>query len=276
MNDGKNPYAGLYIYHVEGSPDETRFEPDPAFLGRWVEGEYAFLFFSRPSRDSVAAEAQRSGKFRPIDHYEMTYEQWQGGEEIQPIRSGTLIITPFWLEVEQNEGDRIIRIDPGVVFGAGAHPTTRDCLSALNRLYVGPQKPRTVLDIGTGTGILALAAAALGAEKVLAVDLNPLCVSTTRKNISRNGLQSVVRAVIEDALETVMNEADLMIANIHMEVVERLIAADGFSGKHRVILSGLMRSQANKVEYLLSKKGARIVQKWSSSGTWTTFLIENE
>ncbi len=271
----RNPYQRLFVYQLDGDPDPSPWLDDPSFLGCWKEDGYGFLFFSRDAHAEVRRGLVAQSGANLVDRYEMSYEEWQGGLELAPIRIGRLVIAPFWMEIPQDtEPDALeLRIDPGVVFGGGQHPTTRDCLFALNQV-MSSEHIQTCLDLGTGTGILALAAAALGAESALAVDNNPLCVRTALANIERNGLKDVVRAVEGDALSFLGPKVDLIISNIHMAVAEKMAQSDDFYACRWIILSGLMRSQARDIERILDRKPVKLIRKWESEGIWTTFLVK--
>ena len=166
-----------------------------------------------------------------------------------------------------------IRLDPGVVFGNCLHPTTRDCLKAL--LLAGKHRRfERVVDFGTGTGILALASAFLGAGSVLAVDLNPLCVKTAKANVARNELGGVIQVVEGPVQEFVDEPADLVAANIHHAVIKELLEKRKFGEGERLILSGLMRSAAREVRRELARLGFAILHEWGHEMTWFTILAE--
>lgn len=264
----------MYIYHLDAQPSPNPWEQDPSFLGCWIEEGYAFLFFSESVLEKIVPGLEKLNGPKLLDHYQMSYAEWQGGEEIMPLRAGKLTIVPFWQAVEEDPDSIILRIDPGVVFGTGSHPTTMDCLRALTILY-SRHRPKKIADLGAGTGILSLAAAALGAEDVIAVDLNPLCVRTTKANVERNGFQDVIRVLEGDALQCANHGFDLLIANIHMAVVERLVETPGFNESAWVILSGLMRSQAAEIENTLQQGPFKVERRWNSEGIWSTFLLRN-
>ena len=166
-----------------------------------------------------------------------------------------------------------ILLDPGVVFGTGTHSTTHDCLEALEIVF-REESPMSALDLGTGTGLLALAAARLGCTRTLAVDINFLAAKTAEKNIRLNYMHDRV-VVVQGKAETFIDHpAELIIANIHYDVMERLIRSDGFWGKKWFILSGLLRSEAKNVSYLLAQRSSRIIKHWESKGIWLTFFGE--
>jgi ribosomal protein L11 methyltransferase len=209
-----------------------------------------------------------------LEDYHFPYEQWQGGGP-EPLKVEPFLIVPPWRSIEPDNGNIRILLDPGVVFGNGLHPTTRDCLRALVWLRKRHAFQR-VLDLGTGTGILSLAAARLDAEKVLAVDLNPLCVKTARQNVELNLLEGAVEVAEGRAQDFVEEPADLMIANIHDEVLAGLIASEGIEKKPRLILSGLMRSQAGEIKSQTERQGFRLLREWDHEMTWFTLLFVNE
>lgn len=245
-----------------------------AFLGNWVEAGNSFLFFSRPSRDLVAGVSDRHPGMELVEDHYFTYEQWQGGG-LDPIRIANFLIVPPWVESEACEGVIKILLDPGVVFGNGLHPTTRDCLKAISFVAEGDQMGR-VLDLGTGTGILAMAAALLGAKRVLAVDLNPLCVKTARGNVRRNHLEGKVQVVEGSAEDIVGEPADLVLANIDYTVIKGLLERGPFCEKGRVVLSGLMRSQYRDSLLELKRHQFQILRTWDHEMTWYTVLAKKE
>lgn len=269
------PYQDLYIYLLEGMV-KKKDEPylGSSFLGNWIEKDTSFLFFSRPSADALSRLLKMQPRLEVIEGYHFTYDQWQGGD-LKPLKVDDFIIMQPWNKVEASEGEIKIILDPGVVFGNGLHPTTRDCLRAI--AFTGRQRPfNRVLDLGTGTGILALAAALLGAKRVLAVDLNPLCVKTACKNVRLNDLCEIIQ-VVEGAAENYINEpSDLVIGNIHKETIGRLVQEQGFHRKDRLIISGLMRSQHREIKEQLERHNFRILREWDYDMIWFTMLAEKE
>jgi ribosomal protein L11 methyltransferase len=131
-----------------------------------------------------------------------------------------------------------------------------------------------VLDLGTGTGILAVAAALLGAKKVVAVDLNPLCVKTAAKNVELNHQEEIVHLVEGEAEDFADDPADLVVANIHHEVIRRFLARGSFHEKTKLIISGLMRSQCREIKEQLERRGFKLLREWDHDTTWFTILSE--
>lgn len=267
------PYADLHIYQLKGRVDSHAAAAGKTFLGHWQEEDSAFLFFSAPSEVAVRAILRDQPHLRLVDCTCMPYDQWQG-TPLAAERIGRFQIIPAW-EYEGadacccDEGIPII-LDPGLVFGAGSHPTTRGCLKALE-LAANEGADPTALDLGTGTGILALAAAMLGSRRVIAVDINLLAARTAARNVRRNRLSDRILVIQGRAEECIHLPADLIVANIHGAIMLRVLDSPGFRQKHRLILSGLMRSDAKEVRRRLSLQGIRIAEEWIDDGVWHTY-----
>lgn len=267
------PYSELFIYYLQG-----RLKADPHlfhenFIGNWEEDNFSFLFFSSPARDDIAKLLRTQPQLTYIDTYHMSYDQWQS-QAFTRVRYGKLCIIPHWEASSHpppTSGDEIpILLDPGVVFGTGAHPTTRDCLEALE-LATAITPPETVLDLGTGTGLLALAAARLGCQKICAIDVNMLAALTARKNVCINRLEDNVLVAQAKAEEFIDCPADLVIANIHFDVMQKLIDSRGFLQKEKFILSGLLRGEAKAVANKLAQFPVKALKTWTQDGIWHTF-----
>jgi ribosomal protein L11 methyltransferase len=132
--------------------------------------------------------------------------------------------------------------------------------------------PEVVLDIGTGTGLLAITAAKLGSQKVLALDFNRLAARTARRNVLLNDMEGQVLAVQGAAENFIDFPSDLVVSNIHYDVMNRLIQNRGFLKGRFFILSGLLRSQALEIERMLGNYPIEIIKKWETDGVWQTYL----
>lgn len=178
-----------------------------------------------------------------------------------PLRVGrTLVIKPSWEEFSPRPGDRVIELDPGMAFGTGAHPTTQLCLALLEERVTPGDR---VLDLGTGSGILAIAAATLGAASVLALDLDPIAVAAARENADRNGVGTRV-AVVEGSTEAAGDVPfDLIVANILADVIRDLAAdlARLTRPGGLLIASGIIADRAADVAAALSAAGFAIQEE---------------
>jgi len=277
-----NPYGDLFIYYLQGCLRREGIITDSAFIGNWQEDGYSFLFFSQSSDSVVANLLDEQSHLNLLDKFQMSYDEWHG-QPVVPFRIGCLSIIPPWLArtgpgldpdrmITETDADTIeILLDPGVVFGTGTHATTRHCIEAIQTLLESTTID-TVVDIGTGTGLLAIAAVKLGCQKALAIDLNRLAVKTAATNIRINHLGEQIVAVQGSAENFVDLPSDLMISNIHYDVMKRLLHGHCYLPAKYIILSGLLRSQATLVENLLQQASIRILKKWDSRGIWHSYL----
>lgn len=269
----KKPYEHIYVYNIQGEvSEELERGLGESYIGNWEEDDSSFLFFSENSEEIISELLKKDAGIILLDDYHFSYEEWRGGE-VGIMRIGPVVITPPWRERDEKTGETGILLDPGVVFGTGLHPTTRDCLKAL--LHVRGISPfQRVLDIGTGTGILAISAAALGAREVLALDLNPLAVKTAWKNVKLNGFHGIIDVVHGKAENFIHHAADLITANIHYDVVKNLFEQEKFLKNDWFIVSGLMRTQASEFREVIKNRGLEIIREWDHEMTWYTFLLK--
>jgi len=272
------PLKYLYIYYLKGrvAPDTDLHQPD--FIGNWEEDGFSFLFYTRPCSERIDAILNDQPQLTLLDAYQMPYAEWLG-EKPTTIFAGRLIIAPPWekdLEANSSTGDHLrLVLNPGVVFGTGTHVTTRDCLKAIESIYANASHPLRTLDLGTGTGVLALAAAALGSCRTLAVDFNFLAARTAAENVRLNRMENRILSVQGKAEQLINCPADLLIANIHYDVMHQIIQTTGFRQKKWFVLSGLLRSQAVIVADILTESGADILNQWEGDGIWHTLMGNN-
>ena len=147
-------------------------------------------------------------------------ESWKAA--FRPFRLGEhIVIKPSWERCETLPGDHVIEIDTGMAFGTGTHETTGLCVQLVEK-YVKPGD--RVIDIGTGTGILAIAAAHMGAKPVLATDLDAVAVRVAAENVKINGFEGVIDVRCGDLLDVVQESGDVVIANIISDVIIALAA----------------------------------------------------
>jgi len=167
-------------------------------------------------------------EYAPPDVSSITEEDWSSNwkEHFKPLRVGSrLVIKPTWESFPVTTDDIILELDPGMAFGTGAHPTTVLCLSMLEKYLTSAMnngaKTLSVLDVGTGSGILSIAAVKLGVERVTAIDIDPEAVRVAEENCLLNKVDSAV-SVSDEPLQVVQGRYDIVLANILAEELVRM------------------------------------------------------
>ena len=190
--------------------------------------------------------------FRPVAEADWA-EVWK--ERLNVLHIGRhIVIRPSWRDYVPAPGDIVIQLDPGMAFGTGLHPTTQMCLVALEKLV---RQEAKVLDLGTGSGILAIAAAKLGAGRVLAVDNDPVAVKTAQGNVVTNGVQGIVNLVC-GSLAEVSGSYDLVVVNILARVIVEMVQ-EGLAARvcpgGVLIAAGILADQEPEVVAALEQEG---------------------
>jgi ribosomal protein L11 methyltransferase len=186
-----------------------------------------------------------------------------------------LVIAPPW-QVPSADGRLVLVIEPGRAFGTGQHGSTAGCLELLEALVERVGEPSRVIDLGTGSGILAIAAARLGACEVLAVDMDPDAVASAAANVTRNGLDPRVRCVVAAADAVDAPAAPLILANL-LAAAHRALAATYarlLTPGGLLVLGGILDGEAHQVEAAVSEHGFRVRDTRSVEG-WTSLACEH-
>lgn len=184
--------------------------------------------------------------------------KWRSG--FHPRRIGKrLVIAPTWHEFKPNESEILVRLDPGMAFGTGHHPTTQVAMELLEKVI---RKGDIAADIGTGTGILSIAAAKLGAARVDATDIDETVMPVASENILRNGVEPIVHLKQGDGLNALLGAYHLIISNTLSEVILRMIphCPQFLKRRGRVILSGIMAKEADEIEMQLAANGFQCIE----------------
>ncbi|MDI9442024.1 MAG: 50S ribosomal protein L11 methyltransferase [Firmicutes bacterium] len=190
-------------------------------------------------------------------------------EHYKPLRIGRVLIQPSWLEVERRAGDEaVVLLDPGMAFGAGTHPTTALCVEILQQLNL---TDKLVWDVGTGSGILAVTAAKLGAQ-VEAVDIDPVAVRVACENRDMNGLDF---SVSQGSIGDLTGEPDIIVANIVADVimdmlpqVSSVLKPGGF-----FIASGVIDSRDADVLQRSGETDLRLLRRFQRK-EWIAYLFQ--
>ena len=194
-------------------------------------------------------------------------ENWK--QYYKPFRIGEhMVVKPTWEPWDARPGDLIIEIDPGMAFGTGTHETTAMCVGLIEKYYAGG----ALLDVGTGSGILAIAAARLGATGIVAVDIDPDAVRVARENVAHNGLQSAIEVRKGDLLQGLSQRFDFAVANILAPVICLLAAPlkAHLTPGGRFICSGIIAEAEGDVRSALLDAGYTI-DEVRRKGDWVAF-----
>ena len=182
-----------------------------------------------------------------------------------------IVIKPTWEDYTASPDDIVIELDPGAAFGTGTHPTTAMCIRELEKLVRGGMR---VFDVGTGSGVLSIAAAKLGAGDVTAMDYDRTAVNVAAENIRENHVENIVKTGISDILKSFEGKADLIVANIIADIIIRLFAeldehlADG--GK--LLASGIITERVADVTEACIANGF-VVDKVIEEKGWAAMVI---
>ncbi len=204
-------------------------------------------------------------------------EDWANAWKVyfKPERIGKqTVIKPTWEAYEKQEGDLVIEIDPGMAFGTGNHATTALCLQMLEE-YVKPGMD--IIDVGTGSGILAIQAGLLGANTVQAMDYDTVAVAAAKENIELNNLQEKVSICQSDLLAEAKGEADLIVANIIADIIIRLTPSTigHLKGPKTFISSGIIDTRKDDVLQALEANNFSIIEVRESAG-WVAIAARYE
>lgn len=201
-------------------------------------------------------------------------DRWK--EYFKPMAiTETIVVKPSWEDYEARPGEKVMEIDPGMAFGTGSHETTRLCLRLLEK-YVplireAKETGETVslLDVGCGSGILAMGSALLGCERVLGIEIDPDAVEVARENVARNSLEQVIGVEQGDLTEGVDFAADILVANLMADLVIRLAAdcAAQLKPGGLFISSGILLEKRDEVEKAIREAGFTVVEV-AEEGEW--------
>lgn len=226
-------------------------------------------------RRSVAGLARFGLDVGParVEWRRVAEETWADAwkEHFHPLRIGErIVVRPTWRTYEAKPGDIVIDLDPGMAFGTGSHPTTSLCLLSLEQLV---HDGATVYDIGTGSGILAIAAALLGADRVVGCDIDPVAVKVARENVAKNGVQDRVQVVQGDWTGLEPRMANVVVANILADVIiqmapeaPRLLCPGG-----SFVASGIIAHRTRDVQKALEAAGFQLLAI-HEEGEWAAIV----
>lgn len=219
------------------------------------------------AREGIFGEGADFGSLR-VNKKQEDDTQWKDKwkEYFKPARiAENIVVKPTWESYERQGDEKVIEIDPGMAFGTGTHETTSLCVKMLEKYQKESDK---VLDVGCGSGILSIAAALLGAEDVLGVDIDPVAVEVAAENIELNGVANVAKAQYGDLTKGIDYKADIVVANLMADLVMMLSedVARHMQPGGLFISSGILVEKEVQVTEHLRSQGFGIVEVREDGG----------
>ncbi|MDQ6654168.1 MAG: 50S ribosomal protein L11 methyltransferase [Acidobacteriota bacterium] len=212
-----------------------------------------------------------SSSLREMNVREVVDQDWLGEwkKSWQPVETGRFIVAPPWTNIQDAHDHIVIRIEPGMAFGTGTHETTRLCLAAIGKYFAGP----SFLDVGTGTGILAIAAAKVFPEaRIEACDTDSEAIAIARENALLNGVAEQITFRVGTIEETTAS-ADLVCANLTADVIAHLLPTLIGVTCGRLILSGILDSQAEAMKARLLECRVSAPFEIIQDGEWIALIV---
>ena len=285
MGNADSDGAGLAVIEAECFPKETDTQPELVDL---AHAETIFVSSVVPAGPEADEMQQRIvqglwwlSRLHPVGEptvITLEDKDWQEAwkEHYMTFRVGRrIVIQPVWEEEERGvTGDVLLRLNPGMAFGTGLHPSTQLCLALLeDYLQVGDH----LLDIGTGSGILAIASLKLGAGEVVATDTDALALQVAEENAVYNGLQEELgnKLKLFRTPNLPAGKYDVIVVNILPDVICHLLQDKALLTRAKpgaaLILSGIIEERAQEVAVALAKQGCSLIEK-QSQGDWVALV----
>lgn len=281
--EAAEPVGALFAQHgrgvvVEEEVDATEGEgvpnPSPSVLVRtYLAADPA----EAPKQQEIERGLWVLGMIRPVGVLEVRRlaeedwaEAWKAHFHVHRI-GPRIVIKPTWREYDPSPGDVVVELDPGMAFGTGLHPTTQLCLAELTAVV---RSGDSVLDLGTGSGILAIAAARLGARRVVAIDNDPVAVKVAAANVALNGLSDVVEVREGDQPPPAAFPGyDVVVANIIARVIAALAPDLGAALRPggTLIASGIIAEREPEVLAAFASAGLRVAAR-RQDGDWLALV----
>lgn len=240
------------------------FTPDDSFpaLFRQLQEQLTAMHASQPLYGSLLADTRTVSEDAWAEVWKQYYKPFYAGKH--------LVVKPTWEPFDPAPGDKIIEIDPGMAFGSGTHETTGMCISLLEETIHGGE---SIIDVGTGSGILAIAAALLGAGRVLAIDIDPDAVRVAGENVVHNQVENIVEIREGDLLKNTQETCEICVANIISDIIISFAAPlrNHIRPGGLFICSGIVRERTEEVREALLRADYEIL-KTEHRGEWTAFL----
>jgi ribosomal protein L11 methyltransferase len=268
-------YDQLYVYNFD-TIDIGQID-DPDLIGTWIEDDTAILFFHKEKQALVKDICQRS-EAKIIYEANLNYQDWEAGLDITTFFVPPLVVAPLWEadKLTENIQEIPIKLDPSVIFGSGFHPTTRLCLQTITDIMgSNPDSIKSMVDLGTGTGLLSLGAAKLGVQQIHSYDNNPFACSVAEKNVGLNNCENQI-TVLEADLRGALPDThvDLLVANLYKGLLLDFFENPDFWNAKFYIISGFIPSMEEELLAALPMAQLKLLERRKSE-TWRLWLLAN-
>ena len=223
--------------------------------------------FSASLADELDALAERGAYIGEVESRVIDDEDWanEWKKYFKPIVTDSVTVVPTWIAYSPREGEKLLRLAPGMAFGTGEHATTRMCLELM--CAAG----RSVIDVGCGSGILGIAAAITGAKSVYMCDIDPQAVKAARNNAELNG---VVCEIEQADLLATSRRAELILANLTADLLIRMAPSvrEHLEEGGKLVVSGIIAERLDEVKDAFSRLGYK-VEKEAAEGDWRALVL---
>ena len=223
--------------------------------------------FSALLADELDALAERGAYIGEVESRVIDDEDWanEWKKYFKPIVTDSVTVVPTWIAYSSSEGEKLLRLDPGMAFGTGEHATTRMCLELMRAAG------RSVIDVGCGSGILGIAAAITGAKSVYMCDIDPQAVKAARNNAELNG---VVCEIEQADLLATSRRAELILANLTADLLIRMAPSvrEHLEEGGKLVVSGIIAERLDEVKDAFSRLGYKI-EKEAAEGDWRALVL---
>ena len=268
-------YDQLYVYNFDRI--DLGVIDDPDLIGTWIEDDTAILFFHKEKTSLIEDIRKRSGA-KILYEANLNYQDWEAGLDITTFSVPPLVVAPLW-EVNlltENREEIPIRLDPSVIFGSGFHPTTRLCLQTISdMLCSNPKEIQTMVDLGTGTGLLSLGAAKLGVKTIRSYDNNPFACSVAEKNVGLNNCEEQIKVMEADLRGALPDtKVDLVVANLYKGLLLDFFENPDFWNARYYIISGFIPSMEEELLAALPMEHLKLLERRKSE-TWRLWILAN-